>query len=76
LVKGDANYAAIAAASIIAKTYRDDLMAEYSNRYPDYNWHKNKGYPTVDHRTAIENYGFTPLHRKSFTLKAVQLKLF
>lgn len=76
LVKGDANYAAIAAASILAKTYRDDLMAEYSNRYPDYNWHKNKGYPTVDHRTAIENFGFTPLHRRSFTLKAVQLKLF
>lgn len=76
LVKGDATYASIAAASILAKTYRDEMMMQYHERYPDYGWDKNKGYPTSDHRLAIELYGETPLHRKSFNIKARQLKLF
>jgi ribonuclease HII len=76
LVKGDANYASIAAASILAKTYRDELMQDYHGRYPEYGWDRNKGYPTIDHRAAIENYGVTPLHRLSFNLRARQLKMF
>jgi len=76
LVKGDANYASIAAASILAKTYRDELMLDYHLRYPDYGWDRNKGYPTIDHRTAIEQFGVTPLHRLSFNLRARQLKMF
>lgn len=76
LIKGDANYASIAAASILAKTYRDELMLDYHLRYPDYGWDRNKGYPTIDHRTAIEQYGVTPLHRLSFNLRARQLKMF
>lgn len=76
LVKGDATYASIAAASILAKTYRDEMMMQYHERYPDYGWDKNKGYPTSDHRLAIELHGETPLHRKSFNIKARQLKLF
>lgn len=76
LVKGDANYASIAAASILAKTYRDEMMQDYHGRYPDYGWDRNKGYPTIDHRAAIENFGVTPLHRLSFNLRARQLKLF
>lgn len=76
LIKGDANYASIAAASILAKTYRDELMQDYHNRYPDYGWDRNKGYPTIDHRAAIEIHGVTPLHRLSFNLRARQLKLF
>lgn len=76
LIKGDANYASIAAASILAKTYRDELMFDYHLRYPDYGWDRNKGYPTIDHRTAIEQYGVTPLHRLSFNLRARQLKMF
>ena len=68
IVKGDAKYMSIAAASILAKTYRDDAMIEYSKQYPEYNWQKNKGYPTKDHRNAIKKYGITPLHRKSFNL--------
>jgi len=76
IVKGDATYASIAAASILAKTYRDDMMLQYHHRYPDYGWDRNKGYPTNDHRLALEKYGETPLHRKTFHLKARQLKLF
>lgn len=76
IVKGDATYASIAAASILAKTYRDEIMLEYHNRYPDYYWDRNKGYPTEDHRTALELHGETPIHRKSFNLKARQLRLF
>jgi ribonuclease HII len=76
LIKGDANYASIAAASILAKTYRDEMMQDYHGRYPDYGWDRNKGYPTIDHRAAIEMYGVTPLHRLSFNLRARQLKLF
>lgn len=68
IIKGDATYMSIAAASILAKTYRDDAMIELSKQYPEYHWDKNKGYPTRDHREAIRKYGITPLHRKTFNL--------
>lgn len=66
IVKGDAKYASIAAASILAKTYRDDYMREAAKQYPQYGWDRNFGYPTKEHREAIIRYGETPLHRKSF----------
>lgn len=66
IVKGDAKYASIAAASILAKTYRDDFMREAAKQYPQYGWERNFGYPTKEHREAIIRYGETPLHRKSF----------
>jgi ribonuclease HII len=75
IVKGDATYLSIAAASILAKTYRDDYMRALSLRFPDYGWDKNKGYPTEEHREAIQRYGITEYHRKSFTLLSPQLKL-
>ena len=68
IVKGDATYMSIAAASILAKTYRDDKMIALAEKYPQYNWQKNKGYPTKDHRLAIKQFGVTPLHRLSFNL--------
>ncbi|MFA8299710.1 MAG: ribonuclease HII [Hyphomicrobiales bacterium] len=74
IIKGDGKYASIAAASILAKTYRDELMENYHKSYPDYDWKKNKGYPTKFHREAIEQHGSTDLHRKSFTVKT-QLKM-
>ena len=64
--KGDSNSVSIASASIVAKVFRDDLMLEYSREYPNYKWEKNKGYGTKDHFSAIEQFGLTPLHRKSF----------
>lgn len=76
IVKGDAKYMSIAAASILAKTYRDNYMIEMDKEYPGYNWAKNKGYPTKDHREAIQQNGISPLHRKSFKLVEPQLKLF
>ncbi len=75
IVKGDAKYASIAAASILAKTFRDDFMLQLHNSYPVYNWQKNKGYPTADHRKAIEQFGITPHHRKSFRLTNTQLEI-
>ncbi len=75
IVKGDGLYQSIAAASILAKTYRDDLMTQYALKYPDYDWKNNKGYPTPKHIDAIIKKGYTPLHRKTFHLKATQLKL-
>lgn len=75
IIKGDGLYASIAAASILAKTYRDDFMLEQAKRFPHYNWHKNKGYGTLDHRKAMEQFGRCGLHRKSFQLKPKQLKL-
>jgi ribonuclease HII len=75
IVKGDSKYLNIAAASILAKTFRDDFMLEQHQLYPEYNWHKNKGYPTADHRKAIEKYGLSPIHRKSFRQLPVQLEL-
>lgn len=76
LIKGDAHYAAIAAASILAKTYRDDMMEVYHHRFPHYHWNENKGYPTVKHREAINEFGISPIHRKSFTLLPRQLSMF
>ncbi len=74
IVGGDAKYQSIAAASILAKTTRDMLMKEYDAQYPQYNWKKNKGYPTLEHKQAIADYGTTPLHRMTFNM-AIQLKL-
>jgi ribonuclease HII len=66
IIKGDALYLSIASASILAKTYRDDFMTRLAENYPEYQWQKNKGYPTEEHRRAIELFGITPFHRKSF----------
>lgn len=68
VVKGDGKFMSIAAASILAKTYRDDYMNNLDKEYPQYGWKKNKGYPTKAHRDAILKYGVTPYHRLSFTL--------
>jgi ribonuclease HII len=70
IIKGDGQYFSIAAASILAKTYRDDFMLEHHEKYPQYNWIKNKGYGTLDHRKAIAAFGRCPLHRESFQLKS------
>ncbi len=75
IVKGDGKYLPIAAASILAKTHRDQIMEALHVQYPDYNWEKNKGYPTKDHRAGIEKHGPTPLHRMTFKLLDTQLKL-
>lgn len=74
IVGGDAKYQSIAAASILAKTTRDMMMEQYGEQYPVYNWKKNKGYPTPEHKKAIAEYGTTPLHRMTFNM-AIQLKL-
>ena len=74
IVKGDATYLSIAAASILAKTYRDDYMEKIDSEYPIYEWKKNKGYPTPDHQKAVLKWGRTKYHRKSFCLKN-QLRL-
>ena len=68
IVKGDGKYLSIAAASILAKTYRDDYMDKLAEEYPQYDWQSNKGYPTRKHRDAIKQYGITPYHRKSYNL--------
>ncbi len=68
IVKGDGKYLAIAAASILAKTYRDDYMNRLAEEYPQYGWLSNKGYPTKKHREAIRQFGITPYHRKSYNL--------
>ena len=68
IVKGDGKYLSIAAASILAKTYRDDYMDRLAEDYPQYDWKSNKGYPTKKHRQAIRECGITPFHRRSFTL--------
>lgn len=75
VVKGDGRYANIAAASVLAKTYRDDAMAALHEQFPMYGWNSNMGYPTVDHRLAIERYGATPHHRMTFRLLDNQLTL-
>ncbi len=75
IVKGDGIYMSIAAASILAKTCRDAYMVKIHEEYPMYNWKQNKGYPTLEHRRAIEKYGLTEYHRKSFKLKSTQLSL-
>jgi ribonuclease HII len=68
IVKGDGKYLSIAAASILAKTYRDDYMNRLAEEYPQYDWLSNKGYPTKKHREAIRQYGITPYHRRSYNL--------
>lgn len=75
IIKGDGKYLSIAAASILAKTYRDAYMNTIHEEFPMYNWKKNKGYPTKEHREAIKKYGITKYHRKSFRLLPEQLKL-
>ena len=75
IVKGDSKYMSIAAASVLAKTYRDDYMNRIHEEFPMYNWKKNKGYPTMEHREAIRKYGPTKYHRMSFRLLPEQLKL-
>jgi len=75
IVKGDSIYNSIAAASILAKTYRDDYMKKIAKEFPYYRWDKNKGYPTKEHVQAILENGISPFHRKSYHIKAFQLKL-
>lgn len=75
IVKGDAKYMSIAAASVLAKTYRDEYMNRIHEEFPMYNWKQNKGYPTQEHRDAIKKYGVTKYHRMSFRLLPEQLKL-
>lgn len=76
IVEGDAKYSAIAAASILAKTYRDDYMRQLHQEFPQYGWYNNKGYATKEHCKAIEEFGLCKYHRKSFDIKAAQLELF
>lgn len=76
IIKGDASYLSIAAASILAKTYRDELMHKLSGEFPGYGWATNVGYPTGEHRDGIKKLGITPYHRRSFTLLPEQLELF
>lgn len=75
VIKGDGKYLSIAAASILAKTYRDDYMDNLANEHPEYDWLKNKGYPTKRHRDAVLKYGLTPHHRKTFRITDPQLSL-
>ncbi len=75
IIKGDGKYMSIAAASVLAKTYRDEYMAKIHEEFPMYNWKKNKGYPTKEHREAIKQYGLTKYHRKSFRQLPEQLTL-
>lgn len=76
VVKGDSKLSNIAAASILAKTYRDDIMQKLHNLHPEYAWNQNMGYPTVNHRKAIREFGATEFHRKTFRLLNEQLELF
>jgi ribonuclease HII len=76
IIKGDGKYASIAAASILAKTHRDEYMTQLHDQYPQYNWMSNKGYGTVAHRAAIEQFGLTPHHRKSFSILPKQPRMF
>lgn len=76
VVHGDATYASIAAASVLAKTYRDDYMRALAQKYPQYAWDRNMGYPTPEHIAAIKAFGYTPEHRKSFHPKELEPTLF
>lgn len=73
IIKGDGLFYSIAAASILAKTFRDEYMLKIHKEFPEYNWEKNKGYPTLDHRNAIMKFGITPYHRKTFQLLNTQM---
>lgn len=76
VVKGDATYLSIAAASVLAKNHRDELMTKLAEQFPGYGWHTNVGYPTIQHREAIKRLGVTLYHRKSFQLLPIQTELF
>jgi len=76
IVKGDGKYYSIAAASILAKTYRDDFMHNIAGLHPEYEWASNKGYPTIKHRNAVLKFGFSPYHRRTFRVTDPQLDLF
>ena len=76
IIKGDGLYLSIAAASVLAKTYRDELMQNLATRFPGYRWETNVGYPTEEHRDGIREHGITPYHRKTFQLLPSQLELF
>jgi ribonuclease HII len=76
IIKGDGIYASIAAASILAKTYRDEYMQRLHKKYPQYNWYNNKGYGTAEHRRGIEEHGLCPYHRRSFNIVPSQLEIF
>ncbi|HEY4326454.1 MAG TPA: ribonuclease HII [Mucilaginibacter sp.] len=76
IIEGDAKYFSIAAASILAKTYRDDYMKQLAIQHPEYDWHTNKGYPTIKHRKTIMKIGYTPYHRLTFRVTDPQLELF
>ena len=76
MIKGDGRFLSIAAASVLAKTYRDELMENLAEKYPQYSWKTNVGYPTIAHRQAIREHGITPYHRKSFRLLPEQMELF
>jgi ribonuclease HII len=76
IVEGDAKYFSIAAASILAKTYRDDFMKQIALEHPEYDWHSNKGYPTIKHRETVLKIGFTPYHRRTFRVSDPQLSIF
>lgn len=75
MIKGDGHFYSIAAASVLAKTYRDDFMEEVHAEFPNYDWNKNKGYPTKNHREGIKKYGITKYHRKTFRLLDEQLEI-
>lgn len=76
IVGGDAKYFSIAAASILAKTYRDDYMKQIAEEHPEYDWHNNKGYPTIKHRKTVLEIGYTPYHRRTFRVSDPQLSIF
>lgn len=75
MIKGDGRYYSIAAASVLAKTYRDDYMLRLSKEHPQYGWNKNKGYPTIRHRDAVISYGLSPYHRRTFRISDPQMHL-
>lgn len=75
VIKGDGKFLNIAAASVLAKTHRDEYMTKLHNQFPEYNWAKNKGYPTIEHRIAVQQLGRSEHHRKSFKSKNLQLQL-
>ena len=75
IIQGDGKYLSIAAASVLAKTYRDDFMIALHEQHPQYGWDRNKGYPTAFHREALKKFGITPYHRKSFRLFETQLEI-
>jgi ribonuclease HII len=76
IIEGDAKYFSIAAASVLAKTYRDDYMKQIALEHPEYNWHSNKGYPTIKHRETILKIGYTRYHRRTFRVTNPQLEIF